>query len=83
MAKIAELPGLALTLVIIAAVMGVGALVLDKLYNQVNSSNAQSIISQGQSAVSDMSGWLGTIVVVIMGAIVIKVLVEAFRGKEA
>lgn len=81
--KLGELPGLALVVVIIAIAAAVGAYTLDTIETELGSASAtvNTTIEDGIDAVGDITSWLGIIVIVVMGAIIIKLLFDSFGGR--
>ena len=83
MSRISELPGMVLALVIISVSAAIGATILDKTKTEIASSSAtvNTTIDDGIAAMGDVTSWLGVVVIVVMGAIIIKLLFEAFGGR--
>ena len=83
MSRISELPGMVLALVIISVSAAIGATILDKTKTEIGSASTtvNTTITDGISAMGDITSWLGVVVIVVMGAIIIKLLFEAFGGR--
>jgi len=83
MSRISELPGMVLALVIISVSAAIGATILDKTKTEIGSASAtvNTTIDDGIAAMGDVTSWLGVVVIVVMGAIIIKLLFEAFGGR--
>ena len=83
MSRISELPGMVLALVIISVSAAIGATILDKTKTEIASSSTtvNGTIDDGIAAMGDVTSWLGVVVIVVMGAIIIKLLFEAFGGR--
>ena len=83
MSRISELPGMVLAIVVISVSAAIGATILDKTKTEIGSSSAtvNTTIDDGVSAMGDITSWLGVVVIVVMGAIIIKLLFEAFGGR--
>ena len=81
MARFTELPAFVLTIVIVAVAAGIGATILYKTKTEVGSASAtvNTTLDDGVSAMGDITSWLGVVVIVMMGGIIIKLLVEAFQ----
>ena len=80
MVRLSETPMLVLSVVIIAVIAAIGLTILDKTKSETGSTIAQvnTSMDEALSAVGDITGWLGIIVVVVMGAIIIKLLLDSF-----
>lgn len=73
--QITEVPTLAIVLVVIAVVLGVGATILTQVQTtQTTNSLPYNITQQGLSAQSDFAGWQGTWVVIIAAAVVLGIV---------
>ena len=72
-----------LAIVVISVSAAIGATILDKTKTEIGSSSAtvNTTIDDGVSAMGDITSWLGVVVIVVMGAIIIKLLFEAFGGR--
>lgn len=83
MAKVSELPSWVLTVVIIAVIAAIGLYILDTTKTEMGSAQAavNTSLDEGVSAVGDVTGWLGIVVIVVMGSIVIRLLMGAFSGR--
>lgn len=81
--SIADLPGMVLAIVVISVSAAIGATILDKTKTEISSSSSvvNATIEDGVSAMGDITSWLGVVVIVVMGAIIIKLLFEAFGGR--
>ena len=94
MVAIGELPSLVLTVVIIAMISAIGLVLMVEVKNEIAATgNAttnptgyliNASVDEGVAAVSDIPGWLGIVVIVIMGALIIRLLMNSFgrRGGE-
>ena len=91
MSRIGELPGVILVLIITSIAAAIGATILDKTKTEIamtgNSTTNPSgyivntTIDDGVAAMGDVTSWLGVVVIVIMGSVIIKLLFEAFGGR--
>lgn len=89
--SISELPGLVLALIVVSVTAAIGATILDKTKVEIaTTGNASSnpggvvvnkTIDDGVAALGDITSWLGVVVIVIMGSIIIRLLFEAFGGR--
>ena len=78
-----EVPSLAIVLVVIAVVLGVGATILTQVQStQTSSGLAYNITQTGLDAQEDFSDWQGTWVVIIAAAVVLGIVGKYlfFRG---
>jgi NADH:ubiquinone oxidoreductase subunit 5 (subunit L)/multisubunit Na+/H+ antiporter MnhA subunit len=82
MSTVGELPSLVLTVVIIAVISAIGLYILDTTKTELGSPTAavNTSIDEGIGAVADIPGWLGIVVIVIMGALIIRLLMGSFGG---
>ena len=80
MASVSELPSWVLTVVIIAVISAIGLHILDTTETEMASSQAavNTSLEEGIAAVGDVTGWLGIVVIVVMGAIIIRLLMNSF-----
>ena len=81
--SIMEVPSLAIVLVVIAVVLGVGATILTQVQStQTTNGLAYNITATGLSAQEDFSDWQGTWVVIIAAAVVLGIVGKYlfFRG---
>ena len=80
--KIGELPSLALMVVIIAISAAVGVYVLATIKTSLGSGEEKvnATIEDGISGIGDITSWLAIIVIVVMGAIIIRLLFDSFGG---
>ena len=91
MSSIGELPGMILALIVVSVTAAIGATILDKTKTEIattgNSTTnlggytVNTTIDDGIAAMGDITSWLGVDVIVVMGAIIIKLLFEAFGGR--
>lgn len=91
MSRISELPGMILALIVVSVTAAIGATILDKTKTEIaTTGNAttnpggytvNTTIDDGIAAMGDITSWLGVVVIVVMGAIIIKLLFEAFGGR--
>ena len=91
MSRIGELPGVILILIVVSIAAAIGATILDKTKTEIaTTGNATTnpsgvivngTIDDGIAAMGDVTSWLGVVVIVIMGAVIIKLLFEAFGGR--
>jgi len=92
MAKVGELPSWVITLIIVTvvtaicitiaaetktAIQATGNATTNPIGYQLNAS-----IDEGIASAGDITGWLGIVIIVVMGAIVIRLLMSAFSGRE-
>ena len=91
MSSIGELPGMILVLIVVSVTAAIGATILDKTKTEIamtgNSTTnpggtvVNATIDDGIAAMGDVTSWLGVVVIVVMGAVIIKLLFEAFGGR--
>lgn len=89
--SISELPGLVLALIVVSVTAAIGATILDKTKTEIATAGNASTnpgglvvnqtIDDGVAALGDITSWLGVVVIVIMGSIIIRLLFEAFGGR--
>lgn len=81
---ISDLAPLAVVFVILAIVIGMGAMILDEMNDSgsVTSDTAHSVLTDGISALSDFSGWFGILVLIVIAAIIIGIVMRYFGGVE-
>jgi len=73
--SIQQVPAIAITFVVIAVVLGVGATILTQIQgSQTTNSAAYNITGQGLSAQQTLSSWQGTWVVIVASAVVLGVI---------
>ena len=73
--NITEVPTLAVVLLVIAIVMGIGATILTQVQTtQTADSIAYNITQQGLEAQEDLSDWQGTWVVIVAAAVVLGIV---------
>ena len=82
--NVADVPQLAILLVVIAVVLGVGMTVLAQVKDtQTTSSLAYNVTGAGEEAVEDLSDWQTTWAVIIAAAVVIGIISRyLFFGKR-
>ena len=81
--SIMEVPSLAIVLVVIAVVLGVGATILAQVQTtQTSGSLAYNITQTGLDAQGDFADWQGTWVVILAAAVVLGIVGKYlfFRG---
>jgi sugar phosphate permease len=91
MATIGELPSLVISVVIIGVIAAIGLVLMTSVKDEIAATgNAttnptgyliNASVDEGVSAVSDVPGWLGIIVIVIMGALIIRLLMGSFGNR--
>ena len=73
--NINDVPALAILLVVIAVVLGVGMTVLSQVKTtQTTNSLAYNVTTRGETAVEDLSEWQTTWAVIIAAAVVIGII---------
>jgi len=77
---IGDMYPIVLSLVLIVLVLGVGALVLDKLQAKVTG-QAASAIANGTAGIVDLATWIPTIVIVIAAAIILGLVIRSFAAR--
>jgi hypothetical protein len=92
MAKVGELPSWVITLVIVAMVAAVGITIVIETKDAIQATGnvttnpigyqINATLDEGVTAAGDVTGWLGIVIIVVMGAIVIRLLMSAFSGRE-
>jgi hypothetical protein len=76
-----EMSGIALAFAVIAIVLGVGATILAQVQTTQDSLTiAYNATGYGLTGVSTISQWLPIIAVIVAAAVVIGIIVSAFRG---
>ena len=77
--NLGDLSGIAITFVVIAVTLGIGATVLDSVQEgQVASSAAYNATGEGLTSLSTLADWLPTLAVIVAAAVVIGVISFAF-----
>ena len=83
MVSVQDMSPMAITFVVIAVTIGIGATVLTTIKAGQTASSAAANSSQyGLTAVNSLSGWLPTIAVIIAAAIVIGILAMMFINRQ-
>lgn len=73
--NITEVPSLAIVLLVVAIVLGVGATILTQVQTtQTTNGLAYNITQEGLDAQEDLSDWQGTWVVIIAAAVVLGIV---------
>jgi len=73
--QIDQVPSLAILLVVVAVVLGVGMTVLDQVKDtQTTNSLAYNVTESGEDALSDLADWQTTWAVIIAAAVVIGII---------
>jgi len=76
-----DMSAYALAFAVVAIVLGVGATILTQVQGtQTSGTTAYNATGYGLTGASTMSQWLPIIAVIIAAAIVIGIIVTAFRG---
>jgi len=76
-----DMSAYALAFAVVAIVLGVGATILTQVQStQTSGTTAYNATGYGLTGTSTMSQWLPIIAVIIAAAIVIGIIVTAFRG---
>jgi hypothetical protein len=80
------LAALAIGLVVVGVTLGVGALILTQIYNQTLTqvgsnadATAPTVVQAALTAIGTTGSWLGTVVVVAIAAVIIGLILVAFR----
>ena len=77
--NLGDLSSIAITFVVIAVTLGIGATVLDSVQEgQTASSTAYNATAEGLDALSTLADWLPTLAVIVAAAVVIGVISFAF-----
>lgn len=81
-----ELRGIALALVVVGILLGFGLLILAEVQTEIGTrttttSAAYNATGDAIDGLSDMAGWLGLLVLVIMAALIIGYLLAGFGNK--
>lgn len=73
--------------ILIAILMGIGMVILDNysteladLWTGSGINEAQDSVNETIDALSDLSGWFDIIVVVVAAAVILGIVIRAFRG---
>ena len=79
------LSGAALQFVVIALVLGFGAMILAEVSDTVetdygNTSTAYESLVSGEDAIGNFSGWLPILALVILGGVILFILFTSFGG---
>ena len=70
-----DLSGIAITFVVIAIILGIGATILASIQTgQAPASYAHNATGQGLLALDELSGWQVTLAVIVIAAVVIGVI---------
>ena len=76
---IGDIAPLAITFVVVAIVLGVGADVLDNIQDgQSQNSSAYNATGYGLTAIGKFSNWLPTIAVIVVAAVIIGIIYMYF-----
>ena len=79
--QLESLYGYIMTFVLVAILLGVGLIVLDEFTDQTDvGSEAETAVNLTIAALGDFADWFDIIVVVIAAAIVLGIVIRAFRG---
>jgi hypothetical protein len=80
------LASLAIGLVVVGVTLGVGALILTQIYNQTLSQvggdttqTAPKVVDYALSSMGTTGSWLSTVVIVAVAAVIIGLIIVAFR----
>jgi len=68
---LAEFDTVAMGLVVVGVTLGLGITVLAKFKNQTTDTQAQNAVGQAISAIGDLAGWLGIVVIVVVAAVIL------------
>ena len=71
-----------LTIVLIGIVLGIGLYVLSEVNDNITDSDASKAINETIDGLSDFSGWIAVIVVVLAAALVLGIVLRSF-GQDA
>ena len=78
--QLGDLSGIAITFVVLAVVLGVGATILDSIQlGQTADSTAYNATGEGLTALGDFAGWLPTLAVIVVAAVVIGTIAFFYR----
>lgn len=72
------LPTAAISIVVFIIVVSLGSLILVGMNDSTTNTDAQDILGEGVTAMSDFSGWTGTLVVVIVAAVILAIVTGLF-----
>ena len=91
MASVSDLPSWAIAIVAIAMIAAIGITLLGSVKTEIaatgnattNPTGAliNASIDEGVAAASDVPAWAGIIVIVVMGALIIRLLMTSFSGR--
>lgn len=80
------LASLAIGLVVVGVTLGVGALILTQIYNQTltqvgsnTAAVAPTVVGYALSSMGTAGSWLSTVVIVAIAAVIIGLIIVAFR----
>jgi type II secretory pathway component PulF len=72
---------LSVTFVILGIVLGMGALILSQVGNQLPANSASiAAVENGTKAIATFSSWLPILAIVLVAAVVIGVVLSSFMG---
>jgi hypothetical protein len=78
-----DMPGLAITFVIIAIVLGIGATIMTSIQDdQTADSFAYNSSQAGLEAINEFSSWQSTLAIIVVSAVVIGVVSMFFRRRN-
>lgn len=84
-----QLMGLGLSVVLLVLIVAAGAMVTAEFQDQIeagdNNTEAWEATQDGLDALSDLSGWIGLIVLVVIASVIIGYLIASFSfgGRRA
>ena len=79
--NLGSLYGYIMTFVLVAILLGVGLIVLDEFTDQTDAgSEAETSVNLTIEALGDFADWFDIMVVVIAAAIILAIVIRAFRG---
>ena len=73
--RLGDLSGIAITFVVLAVTLGVGATILSSIQDgQTPASTAANATQEGLDAVAELADWLPTLATIVVAAVVIGVI---------
>ena len=92
MAKVGDVPAWLLVVVVVGMAVAIGMEILSEVKLEIAATGNSTTnptghlinasIDDGVSAAGDVTGWLGIIIIVVMGGIIIRLLMKSFAGSD-
>ena len=81
--QLADLPGTAILMVVLAIVVGMGVLILVGMNGSTEDADAAAVLESGIDAMGQYGDWFETIVIVIIAVAILGLVLGAFMLKTA